>query len=130
MSVQVVLRRPIDDGTPVELGPFARIEVRHRRLVSNAGTIAVRRTDGLWHHAGRRFVEALVRPSGRRRSVFLNLVEGWAHDERQLHPRRFTLVGDRLVAAPEEQWILSDVDDMRSWVAEDSGNAYERLIAA
>jgi hypothetical protein len=60
----------------------------------------------------------------------LDLVDGWAHDERQLHLRRFTITGDRLLTAPEERWILSDVDDIRSWVAEDTGNAYERLIAA
>lgn len=130
MPVHVVLRRPIDDGAPLELGPFTRVEVRHRRLVSNDVTIAVRRTDGLWQHAGRRFLEALVRPSDRRRNVLLDLVEGWAHDERRLHVRRFMMVGDRLVAAPEERWILSDVDDIQSWVAEDTGNAYERLVAA
>lgn len=130
MSVHVVLRRPIDDGAAVELGPFTRVEVRHRRLVSNDVTIAVRRTDGLWLHAGRRFFEALVMPSDPRHSVSLNLAEGWASDERHFDLGRFTIVGDRLVAAPEERWIMSDVDDIRSWVAEDTGNAYERLIAA
>ena len=130
MSVHVVLRRAIDGGDPLELGPFARVEIRHRRLESGDVAIAVRRTDGLWRHCGRRFLEALVTSSSSRRKVMLNLVEGWAHDERQLHLRCFTIMGDRLVDAQEDQWILSDVDDIRSWVAEDTGNAYERLIAA
>lgn len=130
MAVDVVLDRAISRQEAVRLGPFSEVHLTHRRM--RAGQLEiVRHFDGGWHWIGASFLEARLEPTmASDRFIRVDFVRPWARPSPRESALDVRLYGDRLYLGPDGQWVATDDDDGRCWIAESTGLANDELVVA
>lgn len=126
MTLQLILDRPATGAEPVQLGPFDRIQIGHRRLVAGKQKL-LRHFDGGWHWNGRSYLEARVEPIAPASGVIVAFTRPWASTSPAERGDAVRLYASRLFVGRDDFWVATDDDDGRCWIAEATGLASDGI---
>jgi hypothetical protein len=126
MASTIELTNPVGHAEPSIRGPFARVEITHRRLWGDGSVIATRGGDGAWRDGRHRYLEARVSAGGL--AFGLTFASPWRGGVQTLRTRIVSLVGDGLWSGNSVDQVAFDSDDDRTWIAGPDGDAYDTLI--